>query len=63
MNYKEEIIRNVACKMANILTIEQLQELENELAKALYQYDVTLAECFLICHRKNRKGKNGIIRI
>lgn len=44
MNYKEEIIRNIANKMASVLTIEQLQKLESELAKALYQYDVTLAE-------------------
>ena len=44
MNYKEEIIRNVANKMASVLTIEQLQKLESELEKALYQYDVTLAE-------------------
>lgn len=44
MNYKEKIIRNVANKMASALTIEQLQKLESELEKALYQYDVTLAE-------------------
>lgn len=44
MNYKEKIIRNVANKMASALTIGQLQKLGSELAKALYQYDVTLAE-------------------